>query len=271
MVKVFKGTEQEYYMDGYLKINLDTAITVVKQDWDMVFLVDGREGAGKSNLAQQVAYYLDTTFCLARIVFTPEGFERAVRSANKFQCIVYDEAYGGLSSKSALQSFNKMIVKMLTEIRDKNLFIIIVLPTFFDLVKYVAIWRSVALIHVTADHFKRGTFCFYDYHRKKDLYIYGKKFYSYKKPKPNFFGSFLGHYTVDKDEYKRKKRIETSKSNTFNQRDKFKELYFKVIANMLSCGYQQKQIAEVLEVSASRISQIISENEIKPKKLVLPQ
>ena len=41
MVKVFKGTEDEFYMDGYLKANFDTARKVIKKDWDMVFVVDG--------------------------------------------------------------------------------------------------------------------------------------------------------------------------------------------------------------------------------------
>jgi len=34
MVKVFEGTDEEYYMDGILRSNLDTAKKVVAKDWD---------------------------------------------------------------------------------------------------------------------------------------------------------------------------------------------------------------------------------------------
>ena len=29
-----------YYMDGYLKANLEIAKSVIKKDWDMIFLYD---------------------------------------------------------------------------------------------------------------------------------------------------------------------------------------------------------------------------------------
>ena len=43
------------YMDGFLKRNLDEAKRVIKKDWDMVFVIDGYEGSGKSVLAQHCA------------------------------------------------------------------------------------------------------------------------------------------------------------------------------------------------------------------------
>jgi hypothetical protein len=95
---------------------------------------------------------------------------------------------------------------MLAEIRQKNLFIFIVLPTFFDLDRYVALWRSRALIHIyTGKSFERGYFMFFNTERKKDLYIYGKKTYSYKMPKANFFGRFPKGYMVNEAEYRKKK------------------------------------------------------------------
>lgn len=212
MVKVFEGTPNEYYMDGYEKSNLDTGKKVVKKDWDMIFLVDGIEGAGKSVKASQAAYYCDETLDLSRVVFTPVEFQRVVLSATKYQSVVYDEAYTGLSSRAAMSMVNRILVKMLAEIRQKNLFIFVVMPTFFDLDKYVALWRSRALFHVfTGDNFERGYFAFYNADRKKDLYINGKKYYSYYKPKPNFIGRFTNHYVFDEAEYRKKKLQSTTK------------------------------------------------------------
>lgn len=204
MVKV---TDQDYYMDGYLQAALDTAKKVIKQDWDMVFTIDGTEGSGKSVMAQGMAYYCDPTLTNERIVFTPNAFRKAIINAKQYQSVVYDEGYTGLSSRASMSMINRGLVAMLAEIRQKNLFVFVVMPTFFDLDKYVAIWRSRALIHLyTAEGFQRGYFAFYNADRKKDLYINGKKYYSYAKPRPNFTGRFTNHYTVDEKEYKQNKR-----------------------------------------------------------------
>ena len=195
------------YMDGFLKQNLDLAKTVIKKDWDMVFLYDGYEGGGKSVKAMQDAFYCDSTLNLDRIVFTPYEFRKSVIAAKKYEAIVYDEAYTGLSSRATMSQINRALVSMLAEIRQKNLFVFVVMPTFFDLDKYVALWRSRALIHVyTGKNFQRGLFGFYNIDKKKDLYINGKKFYSYGKPKANFTGRFTNTYVVDEVAYRKKKK-----------------------------------------------------------------
>lgn len=204
MVKIFQGTKEEYYMDENLSVNLDIAKDVITKDWDMIFAVDGAEGSGKSVLAQQAAFYCDPTLTNDRIVFTPFQFKKAILDAKKFQAVIYDEAYTGLSSRATMSLINRALVSMLAEIRQKNLFVFVVMPTFFDLDKYVAIWRSRALLHVyVGDNFQRGFFCFYNADRKKNLYINGKKYYSYAESagKPNFRGRFTNRYTVDVDTY----------------------------------------------------------------------
>lgn len=194
-------------MDGILQSNMDRAVSVIKKDWDMVFAVDGVEGGGKSVFAQQVGFYCDQTLCIDRIVFTPAAFRKAVIKAKPYQTVIYDEAYTGLSSRGTMGVINRALVSMLAEIRQKNLFVFVVMPTFFDLDKYVALWRSRALFHVyTDDNFSRGYFAFYNMDKKKELYIIGKKFYSYKKPLPNFTGRFTNHYVVDEQLYRKKKR-----------------------------------------------------------------
>ncbi len=200
-------TAKKYYMDGYHKTNLDTAKTVIKKDWDMIFCYDGYEGTGKSVKAMQDAYYCDNTLTIERIVFTPNEFRTAVLKAKPYQAVVYDEAYTGLSSRATMSLINRTLVKMMAEIRQKNLFIFVVMPTFFDLDKYVALWRSRALIHIyTGKNFQRGYFSFYNIDKKKALYVLGKKFYEYNKPAPNFRGRFTNAYVIDEKEYKKKKK-----------------------------------------------------------------
>lgn len=206
-MKVFIGTPQEYMIDGYHLQTLNTAKEVIKKDWDMLFLYDGNEGVGKSVKAMQDAYYCDPTLTVERITFTPKEFKEQIMKAKKYQAIIYDEAYTGLSSRATMSMINRTLITMLAEIRQKNLFVFVVMPTFFDIDKYVALWRSRGLIHVyTGNKFKRGFFAFFNVDKKKSLYIQGKKWYSYGKPRANYIGRFTNHYTVDEKEYKKKKR-----------------------------------------------------------------
>lgn len=173
----------------------------------MLFVVDGAEGSGKSILAMGMAKFCDPTLTIDRIVFTPSDFRKAIIEAKQYQAVVYDEAYTGLSSRATMSMINRALVTMLAEIRQKNLFVFVVMPCFFDLDKYVALWRSRGLMHVyTGQNFQRGFFSFFNVDRKKQLYINGKKYYSYARPKANFIGRFPNHYTVDKEIYIKKKK-----------------------------------------------------------------
>lgn len=220
-----------YPLDGYLKTNLDEAIRVVKNDWDMIFCVDGYEGSGKSTLAIQMAYYCDPTLTVERITFTPKEFKNAIMNADKYQAVVFDEAFTGLSSREAMSGINKSLIQMIAEIRQKNLFVFVVMPSFFDLDKYIALHRSRALIHVYANRFQRGFFRFYDIEKKKDLYITGKKFYSYKGVMSNFYGTFSSFLPIDNDAYKKKKhdslhnKKESDGESTAERREFSKRLF----------------------------------------------
>jgi len=271
MVIVYENTEDKFYMDGILKKNLDIAKDIIHKDWDMVFLVDGYEGTGKSVFIQQVAKYCDESFCLDRITFTPKQFTTTVKTAKAYQAVIYDEAYGGLSSKSAMRAVNQAIVKMMTEIRQKNLFIFIVLPTFFDVVKYIALWRSRALIHIYhAKGFERGYFAFYNIDAKKTLYVTGKKYYSYSKSivAPNFFGRFTNHHVVNHDEYKAKKYKSTVEENDAIRDDMrvfAKNLKLVMVHNLndANIGLTKNQIAKILGITNMSIHNYLNAYDVK--------
>jgi len=206
---IVRVNQHEFMIDGYLKENLDIAKAVIKLDWDMTFLCDGKEGAGKSTLIMQAAYYCDPSFNIDRIAFTPNEFKKAILAASKYTSIVYDEAYSGLQARAAMSLINRTLVSMMAEIRQKNLFLFIIAPSFFDVDKYIAIFRSRALISVyTGDNFERGFFKFYNEEKKKELYIVGKKFYQYPKNgmgSPNFKGRFTMFKPVNDAEYRKRK------------------------------------------------------------------
>lgn len=243
---------QEMYMDEFLKTNWDRAKELMREDWDMVILYDGYEGSGKSVKAMQDAAYFDPNFSLDKITFTAREFSKMIRGAKEYSAVVYDEAYIGLSSRSAMSLINRTLVKMLAEIRQKKLFVGIVMPTFFDLDRYAAIWRSRALVHVyTTKDFKRGRFMFFNNERKKSLYLLGKKFYSYHKPPANFLGRFTNFYPVDEAAYRKRKKDSLVKRGTDEEQavvmDMARKETFKKLIEM--DGVTNEKKAEILGVS----------------------
>ena len=275
MVKVKPGNK-EINLDGYFKKNLDLAKKVVKKDWDMIFIIDGAERAGKSNLAQQIAYYVDPTLNLDRIVFTPEQFEQAVLNAEKYQAIIWDEAVTGADSGQTLTNMWKAVKKMLVQMGQKNLYVFILIHSFFDLTKYLALWRSRALIHVYHDRFSRGYFKFYNEERKKYLYIKGKKFYEYKQGRPNFIGRFTKGYVVNDKAYREKKEVSLAEPEEEQTKSKIETRRKENIAGLLSIlnkkGVNTTEISRLLrEEVESPLTDSSLQNIQREYKLISPQ
>lgn len=161
-----------------------------KLNEDRIYLVDGREGTGKSSFTFQQAKYINPVFNVDFICFNPKQFLHLLRTAPKGSVIVFDEAFRGLSSKGSRSKINKEIVEALMEVRQRNFVIFIVLPTIFLLEIYAAIFRSEGLLHVyklkkkTVNGQRKRGFKVYNYEKKKILYLRGRaKYFSYSKPK----------------------------------------------------------------------------------------
>ena len=200
---------KEVYIDPVVKLQLDRIKKEVKkQDKDWVAVYDGEEGSGKSVLAMQHAIYLDPKFNLDSICFTSDQFIDKLKTARKFSCILLDESYNAANSRSTLTEVNRAMVGVATEMRQRNLFVLFVLPTFFDLDKYFAIWRCRTLFHVYY-HRKtgnRGQYILFPKTAKKMLYLLGKKFYNYAKPKSPYPACrFFKDYVVNEQAYRQKK------------------------------------------------------------------
>lgn len=215
----------DYYIDNIVKSEFDKIKKLVtKKDRDWVCVIDGEEGSGKSVLAQQFAKYLDANFNVDNICFNSDQFMDRIKKAPKYSCIVMDEAFSSANSRASLTEVNRAMVGLATEMRQRNLFVIIVLPSFFDLDKYFALWRCRCLFHV---YFKmngeRGQYVLFPKTAKKLLYLNGKRTYNYSKPKSPYAPcTFRNHYTVDEHDYRTKKATAFKKRATSNQAKKWK-------------------------------------------------
>jgi len=225
------GKAWHLYIDGVLKANLDKYVVgrLTKTDDDVVFIIDGPERSGKSTLATQIAKYVDPSLNIDRICMTPDEFRTAIENAKHGQCIIYDEAFTGLSSRRTLSEVNHIITQMFMEMGQKNLVVIVVLPTFFMLDKYVALFRARGLFHVYRKGTRKGFFMYFNAERKRLLYLKNYKTMSYKGVRSNFKGRFLGKYMVDEAEYRAKKKKALEEKWTDKREMKYIEQRNKLI------------------------------------------
>ncbi len=217
------GYVSEYSMSKRWKKNLDEKVipALHSKDKDYVLVFDGKEGSGKSTFAFQTGKYVDPSLDLKRIVFGPEDFREAILRAKKGQCIIYDEAFTGFSSRASLSPVNRVLVSLSMQMRQKNLFIIVVLPTIFLLDKYMALFRTKALVHVYENKGRRGYFMVFNSVKKKLLILKGAKTMTYRikglhtRFKGHFFGKFvLGDAEVEKKYRKLKEQAMANSEKT---------------------------------------------------------
>ncbi len=228
------GYVSSFSMNSRLRRNLDKNVVraLQKENKDCVLVIDGKEGSGKSTFAMQIGKYVDPTLDISRVVFSPSDFREAILKAKKGQCIIYDEAFTGFSSRASLSPINRVLVSLSMQMRQKNLFILIVLPTIYLLDKYMAMFRTKALIHVFESKGNRGYFRLFNSKKKKLLLIFGSKTmsYSHKQAWTNFKGRFYGKFALgDKEvekiylENKEKALADSEKTSMSSAQVRYKE------------------------------------------------
>lgn len=279
---LYKGTKQTkeitgFYMDGYLKKNLDGIPNFLKKAWDVVGIVSGhgKVRIGKSTIAAQSCYYIawrlaggetivndqnqvikhispkkPVRFNLKEnVVFSADDLqERAVSLYNKYgpnQVIMYDEGRQGLDSARSMESINKGMDDFFQECGFMGHVIIIVLPNFFKLHEDYAVARSIFLIDAFADsHFNRGYFNFYNERQKEYLFYFGKKRIGvtakYQSANESFYGKFTKWLPFDKDEYEKIKKGALEKKRLAKSDRKMRmqrDILVWFIIKSLNCSY----------------------------------
>lgn len=224
-------TDLTYYMDGYLRSNLDEVPKFLAKDFDCVIVVSGSAMVrlGKSTIAQHCGYYVafllneqrkkkglvpqdnPVPFNVNNIVFSPDDLMKKSEALPKNSVIIYDEASNATDSASAMSAINKGLTQWFTEAGQYNHVIILVLPDFFKLSEMIAVPRSLFLINTYMDkEFNRGYFSFYNFKQKELLYILGRKKYGsfakYQAVQPSFRGRFTKYSTINETDYREAKR-----------------------------------------------------------------
>jgi hypothetical protein len=230
------------YVDGILHENIKFLAKNIVNDMTFLGICSSSTlevGTGKSSFIQQLGedytdqvnkiHKLNITFDINNIVFRPkELIERAFK-VPKYSCLILDEwedaHYWSELGMSLRQFFRKC--------RQLNLFIIIIIPNFFQLPIPYAVSRSVFFIDVRFEgEFERGYFSFYNFEKKKELYIKGKKFMNYHVVKPDFYGRFTKGYAVDEEVYKKAKFNDMIDSEKRTQKPTEREIKIKIFKQL---------------------------------------
>lgn len=237
-----------------------------KKNQSAVVIVDGRSGMGKTTLSFQCANYMTEDFSLENVFYTPEEFLEGLQKAKKGDTLVFDEAML-ISSRAALSAINRMVVIAMSMIRSKNLFIIFNVNSIFDLDKNLALSRADLLLHCYGDSLTdKGRFLAFfkggdGQDRIKNLYLNGKKFYSYAKPKSNFFSVFSSYFVVDEEEYEKRKQVGINKflgqKKVGIREVKHTEQRNILIKALIETGKTQVEIAKLIGIDQSQVSKAL--------------
>lgn len=156
MVKIIVEGKKSFYLSKQLKKELDTALYAVKsKNQDLVIVIDGDEGAGKSQTSRMVGFYcakvLGSFFDLDGVTNIHNSLEKYIKTSidgEKYMVNILDESRKVLNRKRSTSKDAVRFTDYLSECRSKNQVHILLLPTYHDLDRYVAQWRMSLVIHM---------------------------------------------------------------------------------------------------------------------------
>ncbi len=252
-----------FYMNSILKDNLDPIAEKIGDDMFFTLIITGSGmiRVGKSVFAQQIGRYLtekvneiykiNNQFTLDNIFFKGRDLVEKALKVPKYSVLILDEgddltAHYWTKLASDLRRFFRKCGQL-------NLILILILPDFFELPRPYAITRSICLMDVHfVGKFERGFFKFYNFKKKRELYLKGKRIANYEIVGADFDGRFVNAYTINEQEYKAKKQkdleeqdLEEKSPSQIIKETKI-ELFKKVYANV---QIKVKKLVEIFGIS----------------------
>lgn len=292
MVEVELRNGKIIFLDKRVKRNLDILLNDIKTaNMDVVIVIDGGEGTGKSFMARGLGMYcatvLDSPFGINDIYFDAQTYINDSLETGNFEKAgfhkinVLDEGRHVLNRRRYNTQSNVNFTNYLSECRSLGQVHIILCPAMHDLDKNVIMWRMNLLLHniknyviskksVVGVKMKRGSY--YLYTSKRALgFCYETYGYKYPDrweakghwcPQEIFSASQMKDYEEKKDaatirKYKTKKEKEEEEEQA---RENIKKIDPKMLV----------KVAEACrEISLNRLTVInmIKRGEVKGKKI----
>lgn len=253
----------DFALDGFLYDSYKAAKKVMeKKSVDLPTAVAGYPGTGKSTETIKLASFCDPTFDHTRMYQKTEDFIEGLKNSTPLTAHVLDESYDGMNASEIRRETGRALMNVMNIIRQKRLYIFILLPNFFDLHKSIAVFRTRWLIYCYSKSFGDiGYFAAFDRETKQQLYIKGKKEENYNCVKADFYGSFSKKlppnfdweaYEKMKDEGLQNVFVSTQEDRTsLNQRDKL--IYY--LHNKFD--HTTQTLSEITGISLRHVQRII--------------
>ena len=190
VVKAYEQTDKPIPLDKNVSYNiLSMAENARRGNGDLLIVVDGGEGLGKSTHVRQLATLADPDFTEAQIYFTredlveamfkglPKDFDPPTYLAGKyeakpFRVLVLDEAKADLDRKKTMSSGNIGFANLISQSRQLHILLFICLPSIHDLDGYISQHRANALIHCEMYSGRKGFAKFYNRSGIKSLFVH---------------------------------------------------------------------------------------------------
>lgn len=253
------------YLDRKKKEKLDFVKKQQAKNTDVVAVYDGVEGSGKSTDAfTDMRYVTDDRFDPLKHMIGADYIEAIDKldAVGDGGGLLFDEGQPLFASTEHMKRESRDLHKVFSIIRQKRLFVIIVLPSIFRLNTYFAIDRSRFLIHHYQKAADKGFFSYYGGKKKDKLIRYGKKTHDHSCVEPSFRGRFTISAVLENPEYKafkRKTLMEALRQakNPKKQRSEIaikRELVTQMIAN--NPDKTSPELGSILGITGRRVRQI---------------
>ncbi len=250
---------------------------VVNFDEDSVFLIDGKESAGKSKFARQITWVIsyilkkyhniNRDFNTNNIYFKLEEYIKSSLKGQKYQVNVLDESRKILNRRNIMNKDSRKFTDYLSECRKFNQFHIIILPAFHDIDKYIILWRTKLLLHCIKEitregKIQRGHFKNYPLNDNV-MYCWDEGRYRYPHWNPKKYGGYEDRFSkeeafhdIDKLIDIQKKSMEEKYINEGKKENKYKIKYGEAITNCKT-ELGVSKTAHLFGLSKSRVYQYI--------------
>lgn len=195
------------YVDGTLYKNLTGALKNAKKyNGDLLIVIDGPEGSGKSTLGDQVCLIADNHFTEDQNCFSAEELIQKSLSAPAWRAKKLDESKEDMDRKRTMSKVNVRLMNFLSQSRQLHQITVVILPSIYDLDAYVAEHRAILLIHCYKHKGKTpGFFAVYGKKGISKLFKWGKKYRNYPVT-PSFIGRFTKQVVINMERYNEMKR-----------------------------------------------------------------
>lgn len=220
---------REFKLDYNLLKHLDILINDLEVNDDALIIIVGPEGAGKTYFASQLAYYcsikLKKKFDISRIHFDGETYIDSSLNSENMSINFLDESRRAINKMRSNSKSNVEFMNFLSECRSQNQLHFLLLPSYTDLDRYVAVHRPKLLLSVEKTRGKdgklrRGIFNIWKSNNKSLLnQVWENKYKNFPYSMRVHSGRFENILCVNKNDYDNKKE-EAKKERYLSENNK---------------------------------------------------